>query len=339
MAMADEARRGGRKPGQFLDGDPLWWASPITRAQRKDAESLPSLRQQKQALGDEKRGSLDVQPPRGWQGWKRQRQRPMLVWLLLPLSWSLFLLPLSLLFLIFDADKELSPWWGAALSLAAPSFVVLTLLLLTHQRISGNPLRVLARSFTEYWNVAVTSLLLLTIWWSYDGRLDPADPFWFAFFLLSAMSWIWWATRAAQGIAARSGCWLLPVKREVFIPRKALEEVGWHWCVAHDRWAPTLLGRLQVGVAGWLHLSGMLENGRSFLRLEFVAKNGLVIDPWTSDEQILPMQGLASFFSMDIDLSAARQAMMSIDISSLSELRCGWPEWCRPEAIGASEEE
>ena len=69
----------GRESGQFLDGDPAWWAAAPPKKGRYESETI---RMQRLWSGHQNRQSMDIAPPDSWKGWKRQRERPMLTWFL-----------------------------------------------------------------------------------------------------------------------------------------------------------------------------------------------------------------------------------------------------------------
>lgn len=326
----------GRGKGQFLDGDPNWWTSSSNNNEVEDNEKSLIQRLHR---GHAIRSTYDVQPTNAWKGWKRQRFRPVITKFLFPVSWSLIFLALGLMFFIFDEHRNLSPWIGVALSFAAPFLVVISAYILTSRGLVSNSSAIIFKSFTDYWNVAIIVFSSISLWWCWDSKLDSADPFWFIFFFLALGSWLWWTARASQGLAANSGRWLLPIERQKELSRAELEKIGWKWLQSHSMWAPTALAELQLGGEGKLILRGEIIEGQDFLSIVWQMPHGWEWDPWQSPEQPLPMDGLVSFFSMDIDREAVLLALHSVDISSLSQIRGKWPEWSKSKPLPLLEEE
>jgi len=326
----------GRQKGQFLDGDPTWWTAKPTKNEGEDSERARIERMHK---GFAIRSAYDLDPPSSWKGWKRQREQPVLIRFLFPVAWSIMFLALGLLFTIFDENRGWSPWIGAAFCLSAPFLVFLTAFFLTSGSLVSNSTAFVWKSFTDYWNIGITSFMLMSIWWCWDSKLDPSDPFWFIFFFLSLGSWLWWTARASQALAAASGRWLLPVDRQTPLSREILEKAGWTWLQHHSMWAPAELGELRLGGQGRLILSGISIEGTDFLSLVWQMPHGWNWDPWQDPEQPLPMEGLVSLFSLTIDRESVLMALRSVDISSLSQGRNKWPEWCKPKPLPLLEEE
>lgn len=326
----------GRESGQFLDGDPAWWAAAPVKKGRDETETI---RMQRLWSGHQNRQSMDIAPPDSWKGWKRQRERPMLTWFLYPVTWSAFFLAVGFIFLFFDQDKSLSPWYGTGLTLMAPFSLFLCTMVIISKRFSENSSTIILRSMGSYWNLGTSMLILLTIWWCWNGKLDPSDPFWFSFTFLSLVSWLWWTASVSQALAIRSARWLLPVEKQVSLPRADMESAGWEWQQPHDMWAPARLASLRIGGEGRLVLNGELIARTAFLSLYWETPQGWTWDPWQSREQVVPMSELCSFFSISVDHGAVVSVLRGIDVSSLSVLKAKWPDWCRPEVLAEPEEE
>ena len=327
---------GGRESGQFLDGDPAWWVAPPARKGRDESKVE---RVERLWSGYQNRKSMDVAPPDSWKGWKRQRERPMLTWYLFPVSWSAFFLTVGFLFLFFDQDKSFSPWIGAGLSLLAPASLFLCTMFIVSKRFTEQSSIIFVRSLGNYWNLCTSLLILMTIWWCWNGKLDPSDPFWFAFIFLSLIVWLWWISSVSQALAVRSARWLLPVEKQFSLPRNEMESSGWEWHQPHDMWVTGSIASIRIGGEGKLFLKGELIAKTAFLSLHWETPQGWAWDPWQSTEQVIPMSELASFFSLSVDHGTVASVLRGLDISSLSSLKAKWPDWCRPEVLAEPEEE
>ncbi len=320
---------GGRPKGRFLDGDPLWWVAPIKKKERNEEVIL-----QMRWLGDGRRSSQDDIPPNSWKGWKRQRLEPKIQSFLLPVSWSLLLTAVGMLFLLFDQNKGYSPWIGTALVLLSPLSIIIVAYLLLDSRQSGSAREFFVSSLKDFWNLSLLSLLTISLWWAWDGKIDPSDPFWFIFLVFSILSWLWWTTRCSQCFSVRSSRWLMPVdsSKEVSLTKTWLSKVS------HSNWAAGELARLPL-MNGFLRLSGDRVNGVSFLVLEYISKLGCCADPWVSEDQELPLKGLANFFSMEINMTPINTQLRGVDMSFLHQLKVSWPAWAKPEKVIDPEEE
>ena len=325
--MAEEI--GGRPKGRFLDGDPMWWVAPIKKKERNEEVIL-----QMRWLGDGRRSSQDNTPPISWKGWKRQRLEPKIQSFLLPVSWSLLLTAVGMLFLLFDQNKGYSPWVGTALVLLSPLSIVIVAYLLLESRQSSSAREFFATSLKDVWNLSLLSLLMISIWWAWDGKIDPSEPFWFIFLVFSILSWLWWTTRCSQCFSIQSSRWLMPVddSKEISLPKP------WVGKVSHSNWAAGELARLPL-VDGFLRLSGDRVNGVSFLVLEYISKLGCCADPWVGEGQELPLKGLANFFSMEIDMTPINTQLRGVDMSFLHSMKVSWPAWAKPEEVIEPEEE
>ena len=325
--MAEEI--GGRPKGRFLDGDPMWWVAPIKKKERNEEVIL-----QMRWLGDGRRSSQDDIPPNSWKGWKRQRLEPKIQSFLLPVSWSLLLTAVGMLFLLFDQNKGYSPWIGTALVLLSPLSIIIVAYLLLDSRQSGSAREFFVSSLKDFWNLSLLSLLTISLWWAWDGKIDPSDPFWFIFLVFSILSWLWWTTRCSQCFSVRSSRWLMPVdsSKEVSLTKTWLSKVS------HSNWAAGELARLPL-MNGFLRLSGDRVNGVSFLVLEYISKLGCCADPWVSEDQELPLKGLANFFSMEINMTPINTQLRGVDMSFLHQLKVSWPAWAKPEKVIDPEEE
>ncbi|MBT7937732.1 MAG: hypothetical protein HN696_01055 [Euryarchaeota archaeon] len=320
---------GGRPKGCFLDGDPLWWVAPIKKNERTEEVIL-----QMRWLGNGRRSSLDDIPPISWKGWKRQRLEPKIQGFLFPVSWSLILAAVGMLFLLFDQNKGYSPWVGTILVLLSPLSIVIVAYLLLESRQFGSAPEYFVTSLKDVWNLALLSLIAMSIWWAWDAKMDPSEPFWFIFLVFSILSWLWWTTRCSQCFSIQSSRWLMPVddSKEIPLPK------SWVGKVSHSKWAAGELARLPL-VNGFLRLSGDRVNGVSFLVLEYISKLGCCADPWVGERQELPLKGLANFFSMEIDMTPINTQLRGVDMSFLYSLKVSWPAWAKPEEVIEPEEE
>ena len=325
--MAEEI--GGRPKGCFLDGDPMWWVAPIKKNERTEEVIL-----QMRWLGNGRRSSLDDIPPISWKGWKRQRLEPKIQGFLFPVSWSLILAAVGMLFLLFDQNKGYSPWVGTTLVLLSPLSIVIVAYLLLESRQFGSAPEYFVTSLKDVWNLALLSLIAMSIWWAWDAKMDPSEPFWFIFLVFSILSWLWWTTRCSQCFSIQSSRWLMPVddSKEIPLPK------SWVGKVSHSKWAAGELARLPL-VDGFLRLSGDRVNGVSFLVLEYISKLGCCADPWVGERQELPLKGLANFFSMEIDMTPINTQLRGVDMSFLYSLKVSWPAWAKPEEVIEPEEE
>jgi hypothetical protein len=320
---------GGRPKGCFLDGDPMWWVAPIKKTERTEEVIL-----QMRWLGNGRRSSLDDIPPISWKGWKRQRLEPKIQGFLFPVSWSLILAAVGMLFLLFDQNKGYSPWVGTTLVLLSPLSIVIVAYLLLESRQFGSAPEYFVTSLKDVWNLALLSLIAMSIWWAWDAKMDPSEPFWFIFLVFSILSWLWWTTRCSQCFSIQSSRWLMPVddSKEIPLPK------SWVGKVSHSKWAAGELARLPL-VDGFLRLSGDRVNGVSFLVLEYISKLGCCADPWVGERQELPLKGLANFFSMEIDMTPINTQLRGVDMSFLYSLKVSWPAWAKPEEVIEPEEE
>ncbi|MBT6973100.1 MAG: hypothetical protein HOA04_08370 [Euryarchaeota archaeon] len=320
---------GGRPKGCFLDGDPLWWVAPIKKNERTEEVIL-----QMRWLGNGRRSSLDDIPPISWKGWKRQRLEPKIQGFLFPVSWSLILAAVGMLFLLFDQNKGYSPWVGTTLVLLSPLSIIIVAYLLLESRQFGSAQEYFVTSLKDVWNLALLSLIAMSIWWAWDAKMDPSEPFWFIFLVFSILSWLWWTTRCSQCFSIQSSRWLMPVddSKEISLPK------SWVGKVSHSKWAAKELARLPL-VDGFLRLSGDRVNGVSFLVLEYISKLGCCADPWVGERQELPLKGLANFFSMEIDMTPINTQLRGVDMSFLYSLKVSWPAWAKPEEVIEPEEE
>ena len=320
---------GGRPKGCFLDGDPMWWVAPIKKTERTEEVIL-----QMRWLGNGRRSSLDDIPPISWKGWKRQRLEPKIQGFLFPVSWSLILAAVGMLFLLFDQNKGYSPWVGTTLVLLSPLSIVIVAYLLLESRQFGSAPEYFVTSLKDVWNLALLSLIAMSIWWAWDAKMDPSEPFWFIFLVFSILSWLWWTTRCSQCFSIQSSRWLMPVddSKEISLPK------SWVGKVSHSKWAAGELARLPL-VDGFLRLSGDRVNGVSFLVLEYISKLGCCADPWVGERQELPLKGLANFFSMEIDMTPINTQLRGVDMSFLYSLKVSWPAWAKPEEVIEPEEE
>ena len=285
-------------------------------------------------LGNGRRSSLDDIPPISWKGWKRQRLEPKIQGFLFPVSWSLILAAVGMLFLLFDQNKGYSPWVGTTLVLLSPLSIIIVAYLLLESRQFGSAQEYFVTSLKDVWNLALLSLIAMSIWWAWDAKMDPSEPFWFIFLVFSILSWLWWTTRCSQCFSIQSSRWLMPVddSKEISLPK------SWVGKVSHSKWAAGELARLPL-VDGFLRLSGDRVNGVSFLVLEYISKLGCCADPWVGERQELPLKGLANFFSMEIDMTPINTQLRGVDMSFLYSLKVSWPAWAKPEEVIEPEEE
>ena len=326
MANSDP---GGRPEGRFLDGNPTAWARPLSRMERREEGHL----QQQIWDGHQNRISLDQTPGGSWKGWRRQRFEPVLTRFLLPVSWSLFIWALGLMTTLTQATKPLT---GSLIALSSPALVIVVCLFLLDKRGTRDAGRFFIRALSNPWNICL--MMIITLCLAMMKGQEDTRPLAMATVLLSLLAWLWWTARCSQSLAVSAGRWLLPVPTDAVLPLDAAKAAGWHSIYSDSTWRPGPIAEMRLKDCT-LQLKGERWQGQAFLSLECLDTHGTLVDPWITDEQELPLQGLAGFFSMNLKPGLMREQISTLDLNMFSRIRETWPHWTRPEKIGDPSEE
>ena len=256
----------------WLRGDPAWW--PLSR-DADDADALaPRERSHEQPAPDE------------WvaQGWMRQRLRPGLPRLVFPASWSIGLLAMSTLPLVFPDNTPDDQMVSLALFLLGWLLLWSTPVKVANSQPDGRPGRVLLwllfgggrSTLVRTWSLALAGSALFVLHIIVDVRLG-----WLAYALFLLL-WLDQLQRIAGLLAHPQNLWVLPVVAGELVT----DSFGPGWVAEHPRFrrGPLAVRRLADGRR--LELRGLTRSRSDFVAMQLRHSSGLLIDPFVDSDSV-----------------------------------------------------
>ena len=244
---------------QWLTGEPRWWRLP-------DDASQPDVRKG------------EVSPPESWRsttskeggrGWARQRLKPIVSSLLIPLAWSPMFLFLAAAPLALPGRLPADDQSIAALFFTLTWALVLVPLYLarSNQPMSEGSVLSLPFDWTTFAVAAVAFPLHILV--------DPMLG-WISY----ALFWVAWVRtyrRIEQILQIPAARWLLPIDQSGWNSTSMLTP---EWQVISENWTTGSIARIDCEY-GHLSIAGVSRGSDRFLALALLDGAGFVHDPFS----------------------------------------------------------
>ena len=218
--------------------------------------------------------------------WKRKRLEPLLKKLLFPISWSLLVLTMGILFTLLDHRTNFSEYVGAILLILAPISLGLVTIKVSNSHQNPKPIHVLLGLLGRtrlLWLLIIIIQLMISI-----IQKPTNSMFWNLIILPSTILWIEWVAFGSFYFSSPSAIWITKYNSKNNLPMDELVEQGWEWL-------PDSLNPKNVSIAikkskkDILELSTINKNNEEFLVLSWWQKGGIRHDPFVTRE----LKGLA----------------------------------------------
>ena len=254
----------------WLRGDPAWW--PLSR-DSDDADALAPVDR-----------PHETDAPSTWTSWKRLRLRPGLPRLVFPASWSIGLLALSTLPLIFPDNTPDDQMVALSLFLLGWLLLWMTPVRVANSQPDGRPGSVLPwllfgggnSTLTRTWMLALAGMVSFVLHIIVDVRLG-----WLAYALFLLL-WLDQLQRIAGLLAHPQNLWVLPVAADELVT----DSFGPGWVDVYPRFrrGPVAIHRLADGRR--LELRGLTRSGADFVALQLRHPSGLLLDPFVDSDSV-----------------------------------------------------
>ena len=254
----------------WLRGDPAWW--PLSR----DADDADGLAPEERPH--------ETAAPSAWIGWKRLRLRPGLPRLVFPASWSIGLLALSTLPLVFPDNTPDDQTVSLALFLLGWLLLWMTPVKVANSQPDGRPGRVLlwllfgggSSTLARTWALALAGLISFVLHILVDVRIG-----WLAYALFLLL-WLDQLQRIAGLLAHPQNLWVLPVVAGELVT----DSFGPEWVAEHPRFrrGPLAVRRLADGRR--LELRGLTRSRCDFVAMQLRHPSGLLLDLFVDSDSV-----------------------------------------------------
>ncbi len=257
----------------WLSGKSSWW---------QRAEGRP----------ESERVSIEIEPNEHWNGWKRQRLKPMAARFVLAPSWSLALLIASTFPLIFPGKTPDDQMVSSILFFS--SFVVLMIqpIRIASAMPDGDGLTMLCwlwfgDGFSNY-SRSIGFTLLGAI--SFVGHILIDVRIGWLSYLCFLILWFHLTFRAATALMPPSGRWLVPIGDLQFDG----SQVSDSWELERKRFFRNRLAKFNLTHGQRVELHGVKRRGEKFIALHLRHPSSIIYDPFVDVARI----GSINFFGL-----------------------------------------
>lgn len=211
--------------------------------------------------------------------WKRKRLEPLLKKILFPVSWSLLILAMGILFTLLDHRTNFSEFIGAVLLISAPLSLGLSILKISNSHQKSKPalvlLSLLGRTRILWILIIIIQLIISII------QKPSNSTFWNLIILPSTILWIEWVAFCSFYFSSPSAIWMAEYNSENKLPMKKLVEQGWEW-KSESLNPKNATFAIKKSKNEILELSTINKNNDEFLVLSWWQKGGVRHDPFVS---------------------------------------------------------
>jgi len=244
---------------QWLAGEPRWWRLP-------DDASQPDVRKGEASPPESWRSTT---PKDGGRGWARQRLKPIVSSILIPLAWSPLFLFLAVVPLALPGRLPADDQSVAALFFALTWVLVLVPLYLARSNQPMSEGGVLSLPFD--WATFVVAAVAFSLHILVNPMLG-----WISY----ALFWVAWVRtfrRIEQILQIPAARWLLPIDQSGWNSSSMLPP---EWQVISENWTTGSIARVDCEY-GHLSIAGVSRGSDRFLALALLDGAGFVHDPFS----------------------------------------------------------
>ena len=258
------------RDSDWLVGDPSWW---------------PHI----EGLASSDLVGLEIEPSSLWDGWKRQRLKPMAQRFVYAPAWSIGLLFATIFPLIFSDDSMSNQNIVSVLFLS--SFVLLHLqpFRIASEMPGGDGFKMLK----WIWFGGGFSNMSRTLGFTFLGFfffichiLIDVRIGWISY-LIFIFLWFHITLRAGNALIPSPGRWLFPLGQDKFDSSKLSSE----WSISRERFFPGCLANYSLNYGMELEIVGVRRREHRFLAFHLRHPSSLLYDPFVNVEKIPSIGG------------------------------------------------
>jgi len=228
--------------------------------------------------------SIEIEPNEHWNGWKRQRLKPMAPRFVFAPSWSLAMLIASTFPLIFPGKTPDDQMVSSLLFFGSFFLLMIQPVRIASAMPDGDGLIML-----KWWwfgdgfsNYSRTMLLALFGGLSFAGHIIIDVRIGWVSYLCFLMLWFHLTFRAATALMPPSGRWLIPIGDLQFDGSRVSED----WELYRKRFFPNRLAKLDLNNGHSAEIHGVKRGNEKFIALHIRHPSSILYDPFVDVSRI-----------------------------------------------------